>query len=159
MGITGMDETIRMLKSVTGTKPKQIVETLAIRGAVEAGTRFHNTPYVGDNDTKISVVKRNGVTQIRATGKSVLFIEFGSGVRYGYGHPDAAEHGYGPGTWSDGPNGHGHWDAPNGWYWTDDAGKHRSFGNPPAMAMYHAAREMRQNIPAVTEEVFKNDEH
>ena len=66
-------------------------------------------------------------------------------------HPDAGKFGYGPGTWSDGPDGKGHWKDPGGWYFSH--GQH-SFGNPPAMAMVHARDAILEQLTAIAREVF-----
>ena len=87
-----------------------------------------------------------------ATGEATLFIEFGSGYMMGYGHPEPQ--GYGPGTWSDGPNGKGHWDDPNGWYLPKEKGGGKSYGNPPAGAMYSAVKEIELEFERVAREVF-----
>ena len=129
----------------------EVAEKLATRGAVEASSRFRSAAYTGDNDTQIDVVRTSDGWSIEATGKSVLFIEFGSGVRYGYGHPQAGEFGFGPGTWSEGPNGRGMWDNEKGWYTPD---REHTYGNPPAMAMYHASRAIKNALPEVFSEVF-----
>jgi hypothetical protein len=86
---------------------------------------------------------------IYAEGESVAFIEFGSGDKYGHGHPQAGELGMGPGTY---PEGKGHWDDPRGWWYGH--GKH-TYGNPPAMAMYQAVQAMTEQITMIAREVFR----
>ena len=56
----------------------------------------------------------------------------------------------GPGTY---PDGKGHWDDPNGWWFGD--GEH-TFGNPPAQAMYDAKQEIINAIEQVANEVFNS---
>lgn len=85
----------------------------------------------------------------------MLFIEFGSGDTYGHGHPQNAEFGMGPGTYSEGPNGKGHWKDPNGWWIPKSAGGGHTYGNPPAMVMYRTARELEREIQTIAEEVFR----
>ena len=156
------------------TKAYEMAEKLAVRGAVVASNGFRTAIYNGKNDVEVNVVKRFNTYRIVAEGQSALFIEFGAGAAYGYGHPQANEFGYGPGTWDkdiifhsvfppeNGPwytvlHGKGHWDDPNGWYFTNEFGdSEHTFGNPPAMAMYRAAKEIRQNLPIVAKEVFKS---
>ena len=133
-------------------KEKLLRERLAQLGVSIADMEFKQAVYDGTNDVSVRFEDDGNKATIFAEGAAVLFIEFGSGDRYGHGHPDAGKFGYGPGTWSDGPNGKGHWDDPNGWYFTH--GK-RSFGNPPAMAMLHARDAIVEQITAIAREVFK----
>jgi hypothetical protein len=92
-------------------------------------------------------------TYVVATGDAVLFIEFGAGYLMGYGHPEPM--GYGPGTYP----GKGHWDDPKGWYLPkavqEATGKKKSFGNPPAAAMYNTVKDLEERIAEIASEVFK----
>lgn len=130
----------------------EVAEKLATRGAVEASNRFRSAIYTGDNDTEVDVVRTEDGWSVQATGTSVLFIEFGSGVRYGYGHPQASEFDFGPGTWSEGPQGKGHWDNEKGW--NIPGTREHTYGNPPAMAMYHTSQAIKRALPEVFSEVF-----
>lgn len=130
----------------------KIAMRLAEKGEAMARAGFETALYDGENDTAVSVEKTSEGYAITASGESVLFIEFGSGVTEGYGHPQADEMDFGPGTWSDGPEGKGHWNDPGGWH-IPGTGKH-TYGNPPAMAMYNTAKEVRRSIPRVVSEVF-----
>jgi hypothetical protein len=117
-----------------------------------ASIKFSRAIYNGSNDISVRVDDTGSVAVIYAEGESVAFIEFGSGMKYGYGHPQADEFGFGPGTWSDGDQGKGHWDNPKGWYY--GSGQH-SYGNPPAMAMWGAVREITENVTRIAKEVFR----
>lgn len=131
----------------------ELAEKLAVRGAVVASTGFSRAFYDDGNDVNVTVSRESfGVTRISAEGTDVLFVEFGAGARYGYGHPQAGEFGYGPGTYNpESPN----WSSEHGWWYTGDDGKsHHTYGNPPAMAMYQAAKEIKLNLPEVAREVF-----
>ena len=133
------------------TKESELRSRLAMLGATVASIRFSGAIYNGAKDISVSVNDDGSVATITADGENVAFIEFGSGVKYGYGHPQAGEFGFGPGTWSDGPDGKGHWDNPKGWYY--GSGQH-SYGNPPAMAMYSAVKEIAENVTRIAQEVF-----
>lgn len=134
-------------------KETELRERLSMLGATVASIRFSGAIYNGENDITVSVDDDGRVATIKANGKSVAFIEFGSGAKYGYGHPQAGEFGFGPGTWSDGPEGKGHWQNPKGWYF--GSGQH-SYGNPPAQAMYTAVKEITENVTRIAQEVFKS---
>ena len=150
-----MGELERLRKSMV-RKCKEIAVRTATHGAFIASEGFRNAIYDGDNDVTVDIESTPKHTTLVAKGESVLFIEFGAGAAYGYGHPQAHEFDFGPGTWSEGPNGKGRWADPKGWWFTDSSGnKVHSYGNAPAMVMYQAAKEMRKVIPQVAKEVFK----
>lgn len=129
-------------------KEAELRTRLAAIGATVASIQFARAIYNGTNDVTVRVDNTGSVAVIYAEGESVAFIEFGSGAKYGYGHPQAGEFGTGPGTY---PKGKGHWDNPKGWYYAP--GQH-SFGNPPAMAMYNAVQEMTEQLTRIAKEVF-----
>lgn len=133
-------------------KEEVLRQRLAQLGATVASIEFSRAIYNGTNDVSVRVDDSGRKATIFAEGSAVLFIEFGSGAKYGSGHPDAGKFGYGPGTYSDGPNGKGKWDDPNGWYFAH--GQH-SFGNPPAMAMVHARDAILEQLTAIAREVFQ----
>lgn len=147
---------IREIEAEWDRKFDTLIERLAAIGATSVSLGFRRAIYSGKNDAKVSVEKRANGYSILANGESVLFIEFGSGDRYGYGHPQNAEFGMGPGTWSDSPDGKGHWDDPRGWWIPKEKGGGHTYGNPPAMVMYRAARELEQEIQKIAEEVFRD---
>lgn len=123
---------------------------LATLGASVASIQFSRAIYNGTNDVTVRVDDTGSVAVIYAEGSAVAFIEFGSGAKYGYGHPDAARLGTGPGTY---PDGKGHWDDPRGWWYGH--GKH-SYGNPPAMAMYQAREQVVEQLTEIARQVFSS---
>lgn len=126
-------------------KSDELCKRLAEMGAQKAEVNFAAAYYDGDEDHTISVEPRDGGYAVRASGETVLFVEFGTGL-VGYGHPEA--HGMGPGTYP----GKGHWNDPNGWYYAH--GK-KSHGNPPNMPMYTTVKELEQELARVVREVFE----
>lgn len=132
-------------------KENELRSRLAMLGATVASIQFSRAIYNGSNDISVRVDDTGSVAVIYAEGESVAFIEFGSGKKYGYGHPQAGEFGLGPGTWSDGDQGKGHWDDERGWWYGDSQ---HSYGNPPAMAMYSAVKEITENVTRIAKEVF-----
>lgn len=136
-------------------KVGELVNRLADVGLQVAKASFQTAKYDGTNDVSVSVENRGENTvAIVAIGSSTLFIEFGSGYMLGYGHPEAGEHGMGPGTYP----GKGHWNDPNGWYLPKDVqaetGVKKSYGNPPAGAMYGARKEIEIEVERIAREVF-----
>lgn len=129
-------------------KANEVCRRLAELGATRATLDFSSAIYDGTNDVGVTVEPITNGYAIKASGNATLFIEFGSGT-VGFGHPDPK--GYGPGTWSDGPSGKGHWQDPNGWYYAHGM---KSHGNPPAAAMYHAEQEVKDAVQRIADEVF-----
>lgn len=132
-------------------KETELITKLAERGKNVASIKFASAVYDGTNDVTVRVAPTGDGAAIYAEGAAVAFIEFGSGAKEGYGHPDAGKHGFGPSTWSLGDQGKGHWDDPNGWYY--EHGK-KTHGNPPAMAMYDAAQTIVAELTTIAKEVF-----
>lgn len=154
LSAAGVDNAIKAwdeYKAVMDRKCIDLCEKLAFLGATQASLLFSQATYTGDNDVRISVDEAPGGFVVSAEGEAALFIEFGSGVRYGYGHPEAGKHGMGPGTY---PDGKGHWDDDSGWYLPKDKGGSHTFGNPPSAAMYQATKAVKREILRAVREVF-----
>ena len=134
-------------------KETELRTRLATLGATVASIQFSRAVYNGTNDVSVRVDDTGSVAVIYAEGESVAFIEFGSGERYGSGHPLAGQFGFGPGTYSDGPDGKGHWNNPKGWWYGH--GQH-SYGNQPAMAMVAARDAMVEDVTRIAREVFSS---
>lgn len=126
-------------------KTDELARRLADIGVQKAEINFSAAYYDGEEDHTLEVipVEPNCYT-VRASGETVLFVEFGTGL-VGYGHPEP--NGYGAGTYP----GKGHWDDPNGWYYGH--GKH-SYGNPPNMPMYNTVKELELDLERIVKEVF-----
>lgn len=135
-------------------KCKELCRRLTEIGAVVVNSAYDVIQYTGDKDYHITVEPTENGYQILASGESVLFLEFGAGVTYGYGHPQAQEFGMGPGTYPPTNPQHPHWNDPNGWY--TPAGEH-TYGNAPSMGMYYASKAMKEQIESIAQEVFGND--
>ena len=146
--IRGIDEYQRWLKA----KCEELAKRLADLGAESAKITFETAEYIGDNDVTVTVENRgDGRYAVIANGEAALVIEFGSGITYGYGHPEANEHGMGPGTY---PDAKGHWNDPKGWYLPKAKGGQHTYGNPPDMAMYGGVRAIEQDLAQIVREVF-----
>lgn len=134
-------------------KAQELCKRLADMGAMYAEWNFSGVLYAGDIDYKITVDRVDANTYaVKANGETVLLMEFGAGVKHGYGHPQAAEFGMGPGTY---PNGKGHWDDPKGWWFGEKGNWTHTYGNAPGMPMYNAAKDLRKEILDIAREVFK----
>lgn len=151
-GIQKIQDELVVYRKWQEEKARELAERLASLGATVASIRFSRAVYTGQKDVDVTVEELPNGYKVKADGESVLFIEFGSGVTYGYGHPEAGEFGMGPGTY---PDGKGHWDDPKGWYLPKSAGGGHTFGNPPAMPMYEARKAIEQELPRIVKEVFR----
>lgn len=157
--IHGLDEAIRRLEEYSDRLRQQqdeLCRRLATMGATKVSLLFSQAVYTGDNDFAVSVEEANGGYQIVVSGQSVAFVEFGAGVTYGYGHPQAGAFGVGPGTYP----GQTHAMTGEGWYIpkskrgnTQDPNGH-TYGNPPNMPMYNTAQDLKREIARVAREVF-----
>lgn len=150
-GIQKIQDELSVYRKWQEEKARELADRLASLGATVASIRFSRAVYTGKKDVDVTVEELPNGYKVKADGESVLFIEFGSGVTYGYGHPEAGEFGMGPGTY---PDGKGHWDDPRGWYLPKSAGGGHTFGNPPAMPMYEARKAIEQELPRIVKEVF-----
>lgn len=146
---------VKRYKKWVTQKTEELRSRLAMIGATAASIRFAGAIYNGTNDVSVRVEDDGMMATIYAEGNAVCFIEFGSGMKYGYGHPEADKFGFGPGTWSDNEElgGKHHWKNEKGWYF--GSGQH-SYGNPPAQAMLTARNEIAENVARIAREVFAN---
>lgn len=132
-------------------KAEELAKRLADMGAVNVSLTFARAAYTGTKDVNVTVEQRSENTYaIVASGETVLFLEFGSGIKYGYGHPSPSVDGtpMGPGTY---PSDKGHWNNPRGWW--IPGGEH-TYGNPPSMAMYQTGKDLRNDLERIAKEVF-----
>lgn len=148
-----IDRAIKQLQSYQKSlksKGKEICKRLAKYGADLAMVDYSKVAYVGEKDVFVSVEETEKGYRILADGETVLILEFGAGVTYGYGHEQAGEFGMGPGTYP----GQKHAMDPKGWHLPKDKGGAHTYGNAPSMAMYNAARSLRERVEQVAREVF-----
>lgn len=149
----GIDRAINELRQYVASIPKKekkLRQQLSTIGVRVASSRFGGAAYDGTNDVSVGAIDAGNTSTIQAKGKSVAFIEFGAGIKEGYGHPQAGELGVGPGTY---PSEKHLWDNPKGWWF--GSGQH-SYGNPPAQAMYSAAKEITENVTRTATGVFRS---
>lgn len=143
-------------KDRLNSKAQELASRLAEYGLSRVGIGYAAAEmlYDGDKDVSVRVEKRDENTYaIVAGGETVLFLEFGAGIRYGSGHPMAGQFGYGPGTYP----GQTHAMNPNGWWFTGSDGKgHHSYGNAPSMVMYITAMELEREVARIAKEVFSS---
>lgn len=151
---SSIDAAIGELKTYSAwvkAKAAELASRLADMGAVNVSLGYSRAVYTGVNDIAVTVEQRSENSYaIVANGEAVLFVEFGAGVTYGYGHPEPSVEGVamGPGTY---PSEKGHWDDPRGWW---IPGSEHTYGNPPSMTMYLTAKDLRNQLESIAREVF-----
>lgn len=145
-------------------KGKELAERLADIGYQDVWLRFDSAPYVGPQKGDIDVVERGeGKYAIVANGEVFVILEFGAGVKYGYGHPlaDKVTPPMRPGTHPDphySKNSKGetvpNWQNDRGWHLPKEKGGYHTYGNPPSKAMYEAGKKLRDDLVKIAREVF-----
>lgn len=128
-------------------KEELFVKRLAEIGVTVATEGFAKAQYDGEKGVSVHPEKtRNGYVVI-ASGETVGFIEFGTGVRY----PEWNNFGISYTPPPHGSYGRGFGKNPKGWFYAP--GKH-TYGNPPAMAMLNARDEIVGRVMQIAREVF-----
>ena len=167
---TNADKVARQIRAYTNqlsSKYSKALERIATIGGGTARVKFTQAFYAGKNDVEVEV-KRVSATkyQVIASGETVLFIEFGTGVS----NPEyVAPSGL---TYKHGTYGKGKGADPNGWVYVGEQGNagkplkyfsgddevpegvFKTYGNPPARAMYDASKDMRAEITRIFREEF-----
>lgn len=144
---------IREYQAFIRRKTEEFAARLADDGAVKALLGYEQAYYRGPKDVDVVVEERgNNTYAIVASGETVLILEFGAGITYGYGHPQAGGFGYGPGTYP----GQKHALDPKGWWLPKDAGGGHTFGNAPSMTMYKTSKDLRDRMAEIAREVFSS---
>lgn len=143
---------VESYKKDLGRKTNELAQRLAAMGATQISLGFSRAIYTGPMDYDVTV-EDMGEDKYRvvASGTTILFAEFGSGVTYGDGHPLDSQLGYGPGTYP----GQTHAMTGKGWYLPKDKGGGHTYGNPPNMPVYNTAKELKNEVERVAREVFK----
>ena len=163
-GLCDAERQIQEYKATLNQKAQEFVRALADKGLDVAKVRFANAEYAGSNDVSCRVEQNGNTCTIVAEGKSVAFIEFGTGAHHnGYGGelpPGVGAHGsYGKGQ-----------GANRRWYYYGDPGNagtpvkqvdgkgqlNYTDGNEPAMAMWGAVEEMASQVEATWREVWNS---
>ena len=163
-GLRDAERQIQEYKTNLNKKAQKFAKALADKGLDVAKVRFANAEYAGSNDVSCRVEQNGNTCTIVAEGKSVAFIEFGTGAHHnGYGGelpPGVGAHGsYGKGQ-----------GANRRWYYYGESGNagtpvkqvdgkgqlNYTSGNEPAMAMWGAVEEMASQVGATWREVWNS---
>lgn len=133
-------------------KEAEFVRRLAELGATVAKTGFSLADYDGTNDVVVSWEQIGSRAVVTAYGKTVGFIEFGTGVRYPEWDSSGME--YTPPK--HGTYGKGKGKNPKGWWFAPSPGaRQHTYGNPPAEAMLSARDSMVEQVIRIAREVWR----
>lgn len=155
-GIKQAQRELQEYRQALNSRLREFARRLAMEGYEVARLRFSSAAYDGDNDVTVRVELNGTKARIIASGKSVLFIEFGTGVAYPE-HPS--------GEFAHGTYGKGKGKNPNGWAYRGEPGTggkpipgrdgvYRTKGNPPAEAMWGATTKMAESVERIWREVM-----
>lgn len=163
-GLRDAERQIQEYKATLNKKAQEFAKALADKGLDVAKIRFANAEYAGNNDVSCRVEQNGNTCTIIAEGKSVAFIEFGTGVMHSaYG-----------GELPNGVGEHGTYGKENGkhkrWYYYGESGNagtpvkevdgkgqlNYTSGNEPSMAMWGAVEEMASQVEATWREVWNS---
>ena len=134
-------------------KESEFLRRLAEIGVRVAQSGFSTADYDGVNDVVVSMERTNSGYSVVASGKTVGFIEFGTGVK----HPEWDNTGMDYTPPKHGTYGKGLGKNPHGWWFKqNDGGKAtHTYGNTPAEAMRTARDEMIENVTRIAREVWR----
>ena len=130
------------------------VKRLAEIGVSVASTGFATADYDGINDVVVTLEHQGTRAVVVASGETVGFIEFGTGIRY----PEWDNTGMEYTPPKHGTYGKGYGARPHGWYFkpngSEGAAQH-TYGNPPAGAMLTARDVIVDRVIQIAREVWK----
>ncbi len=144
---------VQQYKKDFKAKEREFVRRLAEVGVRVAQAGYATADYDGVNDVVVSMEKTASGYTVVASGETVGFIEFGTGVKY----PEWDNTGMEYAPPAHGTYGKGQGKNPWGWWFkgNDGASARHTFGNPPAEAMLTARNEMIERVTQIAREVWK----
>jgi hypothetical protein len=150
--IENAEKIVRQYKKDFEKKEAEFTRRLAEIGVSVASAGFSTADYDGVNDVVVSMEKTATGYNVVASGKTVGFIEFGTGVRF----PEWDNSGMEYTPPKHGTYGKGLGARPKGWYFTVGEGASRhTYGNPPAEAMRTARDVMIEKVTQIAREVWR----
>lgn len=169
VSIGNVSEAIKQLEDYRDSlakKQTEFLQRIAEVGVQEAEARFEQAQYDGVNDVVVHEPEwvNDNTIAVKASGSSILFIEFGAGVHYGTPqHEKAAEYGYERGGYGN------HRGKNDFWFYQGERGTNGEEPNDPDMAarglvftrgnpanrcMWETSKKMRSELLRIAKEVF-----
>ena len=151
--IENAERIVRQYKKDFEEKEQEFLRRLAEIGVSIASAGFSTADYDGVNDVVVSMEKTATGYNVIASGKTVGFIEFGTGARYP--EWDGSDVEYTPPP--HGSYGKGQGKNPWGWWFRGSNGAmaQHTYGNMPAEAMLTARNQIIEQVTAIAREVWK----
>lgn len=151
-----IEAAIRMVKEYKKdflAKEAEFTRRLAEIGVSVASAGFSSADYDGQNDVVVRLEQNGNGYTVVASGQTVGFIEFGTGVKYPEWSGDGSP--YTPPA--RGSYGKGQGKNPWGWWYkgSEGAAAIHTYGNPPAEAMLTARNEMIAKVHQIAREVWR----
>lgn len=164
--IEGADECAKFFEQYVKELPKRVrafEKALADIGYDQFKVSYADPFYAGSNDIEVSFKEDTKGYEVKASGTTVLFVEFGTGVYYSQDNPYASVYGFERGGYGNhqglnqtwvyrGEKGNRGW-TPKGETRTDVVATH---GNESANAIYKAEERISADIEKIAREVFGN---
>ena len=151
--ITDAINQLKQYKKDFLAKEAIFVRRLAEIGVSVASTGFETADYDGINDVVVTLEQQGNRAAVIASGETVGFIEFGTGIRY----PEWDNTGMEYTPPKHGTYGKGYGARPKGWYFTVGEGgaAQHTYGNQPAEAMRTARDVMVEKVIQIAREVWR----
>ena len=152
MKVNGTSQVVKRFDRLINKLEKipEEVEKVVVEATNKASSDFRNAQYDGNNDVVVDFASTEDGFEINASGESVLFIEYGTGVYYPEQHPNSP---YERGTYGQGLGKEDTWyyygeQGTNGEYIeTNSRGDlYATHGNPPSMTMYDTSIGIKSKI-------------
>lgn len=140
---------------------EKFLQALGEEGVEIASAKFQKAVYDGTNDVSVSLENRDEEkVAVVAVGGAVLFIEFGTGVKYPDNHPEAGKNGFVRGGY-----GYHLGRLEKGWRYKGDPGTNgvpdknhpgeiHTYGNPANMSMYDTVRELEEHFEEIARRCY-----
>ena len=134
-------------------KEQEFCRRLTEIGVSVASAGFSTADYDGVNDVVVSMEKTATGYRVVASGETVGFIEFGTGVKYPEWSGDGVEYTPLP----HGSYGKGQGTNPWGWWFkgSDGAMARHTYGNMPSESLLTARDQMIAQVTAIAREVWR----
>lgn len=152
---------VKKLRAKVEKYPEHLLSVIVEDASRKAQEGFSAATYTGVNDVRVSTSVIGNEGKVIATGESVAFIEFGTGVAYEE-HPYGSSMGLTHGSYGKGKGAN-----PKGWVYKGEPGNaytkevrdgvYWTKGQPPARAMYEAGKYIKDEAGRIAKEVWKNE--
>jgi len=167
--VHGIDNAIKELnhyKAWLKERTEKFVKALGDEGLQIARAKFQSAAYDGTNDVSVSIEERGeNHLAVVAIGGAVLFIEFGTGVKYPNNHPEVGKFGF-----THGGYGYGLGKLESGWRYDGEpgtsgeviasgkyAGMVHTYGNPANMSLYLTVKELKEKFEEIARRIYVYD--